>query len=424
VTAGIPVRAGGAQGVFRRLRVWLTAIFAGVALIGLTTLVVLLVVLDARFDRQRVDAILRGEASRAAALVYVGDDGRATDEALEDDHVAKQASGLLVVQREGAGFSTLFASGQPLQGDWRPAAEACLDDAAESGTFADIGELRVAGMPWWLDSQDEAPLGCALAVAPRRSVWQTQVTVPAVAGSAVLLLVLTGLVWWTAGRSLRVAASALADRERFLATAAHEMRGPLARMRTVAETTLDGLAPGQPETAAGLRSLVATADGAGRVAANLLLASRIDHAEVPVQHLAVRLDDLACEVETTIDGVVVDVSEPVEVDGDPMLLRQAMTNLVDNAFRHGRGEGGPPTVILSVFREHGRPVVRVADDGPGFPEGLDVLRPYVAGRGGGNGLGLPLVRWIAERHGADLRIGAAGGRDGLDGAAVELRFPV
>ena len=72
----VPVRAGGAVGVFRRLRLWLTGIFALVAVVGLSALVALLVILDARYDRERVDAILRGEASRAAALVYEGGDGR------------------------------------------------------------------------------------------------------------------------------------------------------------------------------------------------------------------------------------------------------------------------------------------------------------------------------------------------------------
>ncbi|GAB47443.1 sensor histidine kinase [Mobilicoccus pelagius] len=413
----------GADDVFRHLRVRLTAIFAAVAVVGLAALVALLVVLDSEFDRERVDTILRGVASRAAALVYQGEDGRATGEGLRGDLVETQASGLLVVERTGTSYRTVYASGEKIRGDWRPVAQACLDDAAESGTYADIGDLRVTGMPWWLTSKDPRPRGCAFAFVPRRSLLQAHVALPAALGSATLLAVLTGLVWWAAGRSLRVASEALADRERFLATASHEMRGPLARMRAVAETTLHALAPGQPQTAAGLRSLVTTADQAGRVASNLLLATRIDHAEVPVHLLPVRLDVLACEVETIIDGVVVDVTEPVEVSGDAMLLRQAMTNLVDNAMRHGRGGETRAEVLLSVFRDGDVAVVRVADDGPGFPADLDVLSPYVAGRTGGNGLGLPLVRWIVERHGGEMRIGAAEGRDGLDGAAVELRIP-
>lgn len=413
---------GSGNDVFSRLRRRLTLIFATVALVGLAAFTVMLILLDDAFDSARIDAILRGEASRSAALVYRDSDGRPTGEALDGDHVASQASGLLVVYREGGGYTTLFTKGESIQGHWRHAADECLRDAAEYGTFADIGNLRVAGMPWWLTTEDDKPSGCAFAVTPARSILQTEVAIPAAGGSALILVVLTSLVWWAAGRSLRVASEALADRERFLATAAHEMRGPLARMRAIGETTLDGLAPGQPQTAAGLRVLVSTADRAGRVASNLLLASRIDHAEVPVQRTPVRLDDLACEVETVVDGVVVDVSEPVEVSGDAMLLRQAMTNLVDNAMRHGHREGVPSQVMLSVVCDEGVPVIRVADDGPGFPEGVDVLQPYVAGTGGGNGLGLPLVRWIAERHGAQLWVGDANGRDGLDGAAVEIRF--
>ena len=415
-------RRGRSLDVFEGLRRRLTALFATVAIVGLAALSALLIHLDGRYDAQRVDAILRGEASRAAALVYE-QDGEPTAEALVGDHVATSASGLLVVHRVGSEYETLFASGTGVRGDWTPLARACMEDAAESGTFADVGDLRVAGMPWWLSSEDPAPLGCALAVTPHRPALQGDVALPAIAGSAAILLVLTSLVWWVAGQSLRVASRALADREQFLATAAHEMRGPLARMRAVAETALADLAPGQPGTASALRTLVATADGAGRVASNLLLASRIDHAEVPVHRLPVRLDELACEVETMIDGVVVDVREPVEVTGDAALLRQAMTNLVDNALRHGRSEDGHVEVLLSVFRDEGEVVVRVVDDGAGLPADLDVLRPYVAGRTGGTGLGLPLVRWIAERHGAVLRIGAAEGCEGVHGALVEMRFP-
>ncbi|WP_040157624.1 sensor histidine kinase [Mobilicoccus massiliensis] len=414
---------GGAGDVFRRLRLRLTAIFVAVAVAGLATLVTLLTALDAHFDRGRVDAILRGEASRAAALVYAGSDGRPETEALYGDHVTRQSSGLVLVWKRGAEYHRLFSSGQPIDGDWQAAVDACLADGEENGTVSDLGTLRVAGMPWWLDQADPAPAGCVLAATPRAGPLQADLTPPAVLGSAALLLLLTWIVWWTAGRSLRIAERALDDREQFLATAAHEMRGPLARIRSIAESALTRLPADQPETARDLRTLVATTEGAGRVAANLLLASRIDHAEVPARHEAVRLDELACDAETRIGGIVVDVTEPVWVEGDAMLLEQAITNLVDNARRHGRSEDGTARVMLTVTHRDGCAVVRVADDGPGFPQGVDVLRPYISGATGGNGLGLPLVRWIARRHGAELWLGSAGGEDCLDGAAAELRFP-
>ena len=134
----------------------------------------------------------------------------------------------------------------------------------------------------------------------------------------------------------------------------------------------------------------------------------------------VRLDQLAGELEHGVDGLVVDVREPMVVTGDAGLLRHAMTNLVDNAVRHGRVGATPPAVLLRLYRRGGLPVVEVSDDGPGFPADTDVLARYVSGPTGGTGLGLPLVVWIAERHGASVRLGApAYGTGGV----VEIAFP-
>lgn len=409
--------------VLQGLRVRLTAVFFLVALVAFTLFVLALSVRDVEHHARWMDTLLRGEASRAAALIYVDSSGRVTTEALQQDHVGTQASGLFVLEQQGENFVEVFASGRSIDGEWQGFARTCLAAAPEVGAFADIGGERVAGMPWWGDTGDPHPAGCAMALASRAGLLHSHVTLPAMLGSGLLLVLLSAIVWWTAGRSMRVAESALDDRERFLATAAHEMRGPLAGIRLAAELALRSLPPDHPEPARQLRSVLATADRAGRVASNLLLATRIDHAEVPVQALPVRLDELAFEVETAIDGVVVDVTERVEITGDAMLLRLAMTNLADNALRHGRSRGQGADVLLTVARRADHDVVRVADDGPGFPAGLDVTEPYVSGATGGNGLGLPLVRWIARRHGAVLWTGSADGEGGMRGAAVELRFP-
>lgn len=108
--------------------------------------------------------------------------------------------------------------------------------------------------------------------------------------------------------------------------------------------------------------------------------------------------------------------------GDEPLLRHLITNLVDNANRHARentGSGSDPVVTLSVLREQDRVVLQVADDGPGFTDDLDVRVEYVSGAGGGTGLGLPLVLWIAGRH--DAVVTLRNREEG--GAVVAVSFP-
>jgi signal transduction histidine kinase len=96
----------------------------------------------------------------------------------------------------------------------------------------------------------------------------------------------------------------------------------------------------------------------------------------------------------------------ISIDGDPDLLRVALRNLIDNALRY-TPEGG--SVTLSIAHEHGAPLIEVNDTGPGVPE-TDlprlVERFYRSSEAGseGNGLGLAIVRRIAEIHGARLEV--------------------
>ena len=114
-----------------------------------------------------------------------------------------------------------------------------------------------------------------------------------------------------------------------------------------------------------------------------------------------------------------DMGAGANAEGDPELLFEALTNLVDNAARHATNR-----VDVEVSGDADRAVVLVRDDGPGFPAELlgQAAGRFVRGHNGGAngaGLGLAIVDAIAAAHGGELEIenGAQGG------AEVQLRLP-
>jgi signal transduction histidine kinase len=95
----------------------------------------------------------------------------------------------------------------------------------------------------------------------------------------------------------------------------------------------------------------------------------------------------------------------VGFDGDPKRIEQALGNLVENALVHGAG-----TIRLGATRRDGRVELRVADEGPGFPEGFAerafdrFSRADEARRRSGSGLGLAIVEAIAKAHGGSAGV--------------------
>ncbi len=114
---------------------------------------------------------------------------------------------------------------------------------------------------------------------------------------------------------------------------------------------------------------------------------------------------------------------PMPLQGEPDLLREALSNLLHNAIRHG-GAGCHVTLVLRG-EAHGAVQITVVDDGPGLPpdELARAGERFFRGRGGalpGSGLGLAIVRTVAQRHGGQMRVDA--GPEGR-GLAVTLTLP-
>jgi two-component system OmpR family sensor kinase len=408
--------------LLRRLRRRLTATLGAVAGVAIIGFIAVLVLASTTAARRQLDTTLRGQASRAAALVFLDEDGRPDVSGLRDDAVLAEVDEVVVfgVDAENRLVPVLSADSVSTA-SLSDLARRELDDEDDGGslgwTTLDGERVRAAAMPWY---QGQKIMGAAIAVHRLPTLDHDPVFAPAVAGGAAVLLLLLVTGWLLVGRSLRPAAEALADRERFLATAAHELRLPLARLRAGAEVARRATSSGDPSRLA-LNRLLTMADSAGQVVANLLLASRIDHSEQPARHEEVRLDQLVADLEHSVGNLVVDIREPVVVTGDRGLLRHAVTNLIDNSIRHGRVGDETPTVTVAVLRRHSTAVIQVRDDGPGFPPGIDVLARYVTGARGGTGLGLPLVLWIAEQHGGTVRL--QNGTAAEPGAMVEITLP-
>jgi signal transduction histidine kinase len=197
-----------------------------------------------------------------------------------------------------------------------------------------------------------------------------------------------------------------------LAHASHELRSPLTRLGLAAELLA---AEASGELAAAVRREVSELDS---LVGEILLASRLDQAVDAEPSELVDLLALAAE-EAARAGVALTESlgehAGFETRGSPRLLRRMIRNLIENALKHG---ATPVEVSVSGGVLNGCAIVRVAvrDHGPGVPDGLTArvfepfFRPQGAGEeGGGWGLGLSLVRQIAERHGGRASCATAQG---------------
>jgi len=197
-----------------------------------------------------------------------------------------------------------------------------------------------------------------------------------------------------------------------LASASHELRSPLARIRVALEL----MAAERPDLRDAVARDIAELDD---LIAELLLASRLEAVEQLERSEDVDLLGLVAEEAARSTADV--TGQPVTVRGDARLLRRLVRNLLENAVRHGA-----PPVEASVDVADGRARLRVCDRGSGVPEPererifAPFYRPTTRPPAeGGSGLGLALVRQIARRHGGEARCLA---RDG-GGTCFEVDLP-
>ena len=191
-----------------------------------------------------------------------------------------------------------------------------------------------------------------------------------------------------------------------LANASHELRSPLARLKMAVSMIEDASTAQRDGLKREIDTDIAELDA---LVEEVLLASRLDALQSLEHHERVDLLGLAAEEAARVDAAL--EGAPLTVFGDERLLRRAVRNLLENAQRYGGGE-----VNVETETHAGCALLRVCDRGPGVPEAQRerIFEPFYrlpghAEKAGGVGLGLSLVKQIAERHGGSVRCEARSG---------------
>jgi signal transduction histidine kinase len=224
----------------------------------------------------------------------------------------------------------------------------------------------------------------------------------------------------TTNQTLGALERSVERQRRFVADASHELRSPLASLRTQLEVA--AAHPHLLDVDGAVQDVVRLQD----LAAGLLLLARLDAGERP-RHDRVDLGELVQEevahrAATGRVPVEVTGTGTFEVSGSAAQLERVLGNLLDNAQRHAASAIG-----VALAAAGGRVTLRVTDDGPGVPpadrerifERFVRLDDARARDEGGAGLGLAIARGVARAHGGDLTAGEAPG----GGAAFDLWLP-
>ncbi len=212
------------------------------------------------------------------------------------------------------------------------------------------------------------------------------------------------------------------EQRELLAAVSHEMRTPLARIRLLTEFARDGVSVGEGRDP--LDEIETEVVEMDSLVGELLASARLDFAALNRRPLSPRaLIERAAERASLPSGRTrVEPATPM-LDADPTLIARAVGALLDNARKYG----GPTVTIVARPDADGRVAISVEDDGEGFAPGYEerVFEPFNRGNREGEveargvGLGLALVRRIAEAHGG--RVHAENRAEG--GARVTLVLP-
>jgi signal transduction histidine kinase len=226
-----------------------------------------------------------------------------------------------------------------------------------------------------------------------------------------------------------------ADRRELIANLSHDLRTPLSAIRGYVDGLREGIANTPEMVARYLSVLGKKIQDLDRMIGQIFLLSTLEAHEAPQE---LRLFDLRAFLRDSVEELRLSVSadlihiddeglegSPCTVLADPLQLRRAMENLVDNAVRHGGR--CPINVTIGLTERSNRAELRVEDNGRGIPpaEAARVFdrfsRSDPSRSGGGVGLGLAIARRIVEAHGGTIRLESRA--EGLAGARFIIELP-
>ncbi|MFD0656998.1 sensor histidine kinase [Thermocatellispora tengchongensis] len=424
-----------------RLRATVAATLVVAAALGVSALVLVLALRGSLHDSAGAEAVRRAEAAvQVATTMAPGTAHPATPAyphlvssiTLVDPDVrvvagAEAAPTPATAERDGFVTATLPL---PAGTAWQPAlaVEARSSLAPSYDALATLNKLLLPGIPgllavvaamtWHTVGRALAPVAAIRAKVAEitASDLHRRVPVPAARDEIAELAL-------TVNATLDRLERAVGRHKRFVADAAHELRSPIATLRTRLELGATG-----PDRDLAREALV-DVERLQSLTADLLLLARLDAAE-PIPRAEVDLGQLAAEEALRARPrqdvrVRLDIAPDVVVHGSHGHLARLVVNLVDNAVRHAAS-----TVTVRVAAEDGRAVLDVRDDGPGIPAEhresvfcrftrLDEARARDAG---GSGLGLAIARDIATLHDGTLEV--AGTPDDGPGALLRAAFPL
>jgi two-component system sensor histidine kinase QseC len=210
--------------------------------------------------------------------------------------------------------------------------------------------------------------------------------------------------------------------KRFAADAAHELRTPLAALKTQAQVAL--LAPTKEDSKKTIQKVIAGTDRCTHVVQQLLTLSRLGEEatlkDMQLLDLVPITTDMLAQLAPfalgkNIDIAFIEPSEHRKIVGSETALSILIRNLVDNAIRY-TPEGG--NVTVKIINAPEGVTLQVIDSGPGIPPELyaQVFERFYRVLGtetAGSGLGLPIVKQIAELHNAKIKLSAPESGTGL-----------
>jgi signal transduction histidine kinase len=223
-----------------------------------------------------------------------------------------------------------------------------------------------------------------------------------------------GASWWLAGIAMRPLFQSYEQMQQFTANAAHELRTPIAAMKTMLEVAPTESATDQAKTLAAIQR---QNDRLGKLAQDLLLLSRLDAGAIARPSERINLNELVQDLEEELAPLAIAAqvqlsseipTVPLVIQGRADQIYRLVSNLIINAIHHTPEQG---TIVLRLTKKQNQAMIAIADNGIGIAaadlphlfERFYRVHHDRARHSGGSGLGLAIARAIAKAHGGRIQ---------------------